>query len=86
MLVSVADGWTMGCCANCEADLDPWASRRPLYRSERCRQFAKDVRYFRRIARRANLGAGCAVSASNATCSPSEAAPRIAEMRCGCVS
>lgn len=53
MLVSVAEGWTVGHCANCGADLDPWASGRKgkLYCSEWCQQFAKDVRYFRQIAR-----------------------------------
>lgn len=51
MLVYMAEGWAVGHCVNCDVDLDPSASRQLLYCSEWCRQFAKDVRYFRRVAR-----------------------------------
>jgi 5-methylcytosine-specific restriction endonuclease McrA len=36
-----------GCCANCDGLLDP-LELASLYCSERCRSFAKDVRWFRR--------------------------------------
>lgn len=38
--------WKPGQCANCEADL-PSSGPVRLYCTERCRQYAKDVRYFR---------------------------------------
>jgi 5-methylcytosine-specific restriction endonuclease McrA len=44
------NGWTLGHCANCDEVLDLGGAV-TLFCSERCRSYAKDVRYFRRCLR-----------------------------------
>jgi len=44
---ATSPNWTVGLCANCDSSLDP-LEHAALYCSERCSDYAKDVRYFRR--------------------------------------
>ncbi|MDX6309820.1 MAG: hypothetical protein QOI06_2866 [Nocardioidaceae bacterium] len=45
-MLSGMEDWTLGLCANCRASLD-FTAPAALFCSERCRGYAKDVRYFR---------------------------------------
>ena len=46
MKVPTLNGWTLGCCANCDTPLDP-GEHPTLFCSEYCKGYASDVRYFR---------------------------------------
>lgn len=49
-ILGIMKGWALGHCANCDAPLD--ANARPaLFCCERCKDYAKDVRYFRSCVR-----------------------------------
>jgi 5-methylcytosine-specific restriction endonuclease McrA len=47
--------WTLGRCANCDSELD-WFVPATLYCSEKCHDYAKDVRYFRACRRDGRMG------------------------------
>ncbi|GEM_PF-4328288 len=54
-MLGTMNEWTLGHCANCDKPLDQGAPP-TLYCSERCKGYAKDVRYFRACRRHGRMG------------------------------